>query len=181
MVFFTKHDRGGIDMKVLIVVDMQKDFIDGSLGSKEAQAIVENVRNKIKNFDGKVFFTRDTHHEDYMDTFEGKNLPVRHCIENTEGWEINAGLKDLTGNATVINKPTFGFTDWASVIGETPESIEICGLCTDICVISNALILRAIYPEVPMTADSSCCAGVTPEKHEAALNVMESCQIRVIR
>ena len=168
-------------MKILIVVDMQKDFIDGSLGSKEAVAIVENVKNRIKDFDGKVFFTRDTHQPDYLNTFEGKNLPVEHCIENTPGWEICAELKELADKATVINKPTFGYTDWASLIGEQPESIEICGLCTDICVISNALILRAIYPEVPMTADSSCCAGVTPEKHEAALNVMESCQIKVIR
>ena len=168
-------------MKILIVVDMQKDFIDGSLGSNEAVAIVENVRNKIKNFDGRVIFTRDTHQPDYLHTFEGKNLPVEHCIENTAGWEISTELKDLSETATVINKPTFGYTDWASVIGEQPESIEICGLCTDICVISNALILRAIYPEVPMTADSHCCAGVTPDKHEAALNVMESCQINVIR
>ena len=168
-------------MKILVVVDMQKDFVDGSLGSKEAIAIVDNVKNKISGFDGKVFFTRDTHQENYMDTFEGKNLPVRHCIENSPGWEICDELKGFCDNAVVIDKPTFGFTDWASVIGEQPESIDICGLCTDICVISNALILRAIYPEVPMTADSSCCAGVTPEKHEAALNVMESCQIRVIR
>ncbi|MCR4584791.1 MAG: cysteine hydrolase [Lachnospiraceae bacterium] len=168
-------------MNILIVVDMQKDFIDGSLGTKEAEDIVGNVRKKIEGFDGKLIFTRDTHQENYLDTFEGRNLPVKHCIENTDGWEISAALKDLSENAVVINKPTFGYTGWTSLIGDEPSSIELCGLCTDICVISNALILRALYPEVPMTVDSSCCAGVTPEKHEAALSVMESCQIKVIR
>ena len=166
-------------MDILIVVDMQKDFIDGSLGTKEAQAIVGNVVDKVKNFNGKVFFTRDTHHEYYLSTFEGKNLPVEHCIKDTAGWAVCDELKALSETATIVDKPTFGYTEWKNLIPEQPDSIEVCGLCTDICVISNALILRAIYPEVPMYVDKNCCAGVTPEKHEAALNVMESCQIKV--
>jgi nicotinamidase-related amidase len=171
---------------VLIVVDMQNDFIDGSLGTKEAQAIVDNVKKKVDEYTeaGKlVYFTRDTHEKDYLETFEGKNLPVEHCISGTEGWQICDALKEASEKyeLRVINKHTFGFIEW-DALNEfwDAESIEVCGLCTDICVISNALILRASYPEKPIIVDSTCCAGVTPEKHEAALEVMRSCQINVI-
>lgn len=169
-------------MKYLIVVDMQKDFIDGSLGTKEAVAIVPNVVEKINNFDGEIIFTRDTHQENYMDTQEGKNLPVMHCIENTEGWEIAKELKELPAyeKAEIINKPTFGSMDLALyLLGKgDAESVELIGLCTDICVISNALLVKAAMPEVPVSVDASCCAGVTPESHDNALAAMRMCQIK---
>lgn len=166
---------------VLIVIDMQNDFIDGSLGTPEAQAIVPKVKEKIKKYKkaGKdIIFTKDTHFENYLDTFEGKNLPVEHCIKGTEGWKINKELNTKV-YANVIHKKTFGYLDWNVHINNY-ESIEIVGLCTDICVISNALILRAWFPNSTITVDASCCAGVTPEKHKAALEVMKSCQIEVI-
>ena len=179
-------------MKVLVVVDMQKDFVDGALGSPEAQAIVPNVAEKVKQYsemeNGLVVYTRDTHFANYMETREGKYLPVMHCIHETEGWKIVPEV--LSDHATVVifNKDTFGYCAIAEEIayivnGEMDqeiESIEVCGLCTDICVISNALILKANFPEIPFVVDSACCAGVTPEKHEAALEVMRSCQIDVI-
>lgn len=164
--------------RVLIVIDMQNDFVTGALGSKEAQAIVPGVQAKIKAYadrGDRVIFTRDTHGEDYLDTPEGKKLPIKHCIKDTEGWQIVPGLE--TGNCEYINKPTFGWLGWDD-LGETDE-IELIGVCTDICVVSNALILKAKYPNAVISVDAGCCAGVTPEKHEAALETMRSCQIDV--
>lgn len=165
-------------MKTLIVVDMQNDFIDGSLGTKEAQAIVPKVKEKIKEYQERgdeFIFTRDTHQSDYLSTPEGKKLPVEHCIEGTKGWEIAEGL--AVSGCSYINKPTFGWTHWSE---RKFEEIELCGLCTDICVVSNALILKAEFPDVEITVDAACCAGVTPESHEAALTTMKMCQIHII-
>ena len=167
-------------MKCLIVVDMQVDFITGSLGSELATAIVPNVVEKVKNFDGKVIFTRDTHFEDYMQTQEGRKLPVPHCIKDTEGWQICEELQPYV--ETVIDKVTFGSVELPQLLkefGETIEEIELCGLCTDICVISNAMILKAAFPEVPVVVDASCCAGVTMESHNNALEAMQAVQIEV--
>ena len=169
-------------MKILIVVDMQVDFITGSLGSESAKAIVPNVVNKIKNFDGKVLFTRDTHGANYLNTQEGRKLPVEHCIKNTEGWQICDELKPYV--TKVIDKETFGSVDLPQSIkklGEEIDEIEICGLCTDICVISNAMILKAAFPEVKISVDSSCCAGVTPESHNTALEAMKAVQIEIVK
>ena len=171
--------------KVLVVVDMQKDFVDGALGSTEAAAIVPAVVEKIKGFDGEIFVTLDTHYENYMDTAEGKKLPVPHCIKGTGGWELNTDvLNALTNkNYTPVEKETFGSITLPGLIREAVGgdafSIEVIGLCTDICVVSNALILKATFPEAPVYVDASCCAGVTPGKHEAALETMRSCQIEV--
>ena len=168
-------------MKVLIVVDMQNDFIDGTLGTKEAVAIVPKVEEKIRNFDGKVFFTRDTHETYYLETQEGKNLPVKHCIRDTEGWQIRKEL-DALRKTEPIDKETFGSTDLVALNEDQGiGSITLVGLCTDICVISNALLIKASLPEVPICVDATCCAGVTPESHENALKAMEACQIRIIR
>ena len=169
--------------KILIVVDMQNDFIDGALGTKEAVAIVPRVKEIIEGFDGKVIFTRDTHKENYMETQEGRNLPVPHCIENSEGWQIEKSLAPYASK--VINKPTFGSLELLNLIDEENnadpiEEIMLIGLCTDICVISNALVLRGLYHNMEIVVDSNSCAGVTPEKHKAALEVMKSCQIEVI-
>ena len=168
--------------KILIVVDMQNDFVDQALGSPEAQAIVLNVVNKVSNYKYEdIYFTRDTHQSNYMETLEGKYLPVPHCIRNTEGWEIIPELKLLSLECNIINKATFGFEDWGGVFfGSEDFEFELCGLCTDICVVSNALALRMFYPNSKITVDASCCAGTTPEKHAAALEVMKSCQIEVI-
>lgn len=168
-------------MNYLIVVDMQKDFIDGALGTSEAQQIVPKVRKKIQEFEGEVIFTRDTHGKDYLSTQEGKNLPVEHCIEGTLGWEIEESLKPLC-RGVVINKPTFGSVELAEMIKnkKDAEEITLVGLCTDICVISNALLLKANMPEVPITVDSTCCAGVTPQSHANALEAMKMCQIRIV-
>ena len=163
-------------MKYLIVVDMQVDFITGSLGGKLAEAIVPNVVEKVKNFDGKVIFTRDTHFADYMNTQEGKNLPVEHCIKDTDGWQICDELKPYVNE--VVDKITFGSIDLPQMITDADE-IELCGLCTDICVISNAMILKATFPEVKITVDSSCCAGVSIESHNTALDAMKAVQIEV--
>ena len=175
-----------MEKKILIVIDMQNDFVYGALGSKEAQAIVPAVEKKVKEFDGTLIFTRDTHHDDYMEHQEGKFLPVPHCIENTEGWEIIPELTEACKDKTclIYNKPTFGCTDLGHDLlaehGKEPiNSIEIVGVCTDICVVSNALMLKAFMPEVPMSVDAACCAGVTPAAHEAALATMRSCQIMV--
>ena len=167
-------------MKYLIVVDMQNDFTTGSLGSPHAAAIIPNVVEKVKSFEGRVIFTRDTHGEDYMQTQEGKNLPVIHCIKDTPGWQICDELLPFV--ETVVDKPTFGSTALAHLLASSAESmeeIELCGLCTDICVISNAMILKAAFPEVKMTVDASCCAGVTVESHNTALNAMKAVQIEV--
>lgn len=164
-------------MKTLIVVDMQNDFIDGSLGTKEALAIVDNVKAKIKEYKDngdEVIFTRDTHHDNYMNTNEGHYLPVVHCIENTKGWEIREGL--YIEGAKIIDKPSFGYTGWGKF---KFDELEIIGLCTDICVVSNALILKALNPEIKISVDSSCCAGVTPDSHNAALETMKMCQIEI--
>lgn len=165
--------------KTLIVVDMQNDFIDGALGTKEAVAIVENVKNKIKEYADRgdeIIFTRDTHYENYMETNEGKHLPVPHCIEETKGWEIADGLE--VPDAIYINKTSFGYTGWGDF---DLQDVEMVGLCTDICVVSNALIIKALYPEISVKVDARCCAGVTPESHEAALATMSMCQVDIIR
>jgi nicotinamidase-related amidase len=166
-------------MKTLIVVDMQNDFIDGALGTPEAQAIIPNVKKKIEEYDARedaIVFTRDTHFENYLETNEGKHLPVEHCINGTYGWLIADEVNYPEHRH--VNKKTFGYTLW-NYEGEF-EEIELVGLCTDICVVSNALILKAQYPEINITVDASCCAGVTPESHQAALTTMKMCQINVI-
>lgn len=171
--------------KILVVVDMQKDFVDGALGTKEAVAIIPNVVKKIKEFDGEIFVTYDTHFENYMESSEGKKLPVPHCIKGTDGWNLNDDVLNALDNKkyTEIEKVTFGSTDLPELInktvGDDEFSAEFIGLCTDICVVSNALIVKANFPEADIMVDSSCCAGVTPEKHEAALETMRSCQIEV--
>lgn len=167
-------------MRTLIVVDMQNDFIDGALGTKEAQAIVPNVKKKIEEYKARgdeIIFTRDTHYTDYLKTNEGKHLPVEHCISGTRGWII-ADAVNHPGYKH-INKITFGYTLWDYEL-EGTENIELVGLCTDICVVSNALILKSQFPNANITVDASCCAGVTPESHQAALTVMKMCQIDVI-
>ena len=168
--------------KILVVVDMQNDFIDGALGTKEALAIVENVKAKIREYDQKdIFVTMDTHAPDYLSTQEGRNLPVEHCIKGTEGWKLRSDIADLLPEAKVYEKPTFGSTalagDIAKIAAEEDIEIELIGLCTDICVVSNALLLKAVMPEVTISVDPACCAGVTPESHEAALKTMQMCQI----
>ena len=165
--------------KTLIVVDMQKDFIDGALGTKEALAIVDNVKAKIAEYEkqgGQIIFTRDTHQTNYLETNEGKNLPVEHCIEGTDGWELWDGLE--VPGAICINKPTFGYLGWKEY---DLEEVELVGLCTDICVVSNALLIKAMYPEIKVKVDANCCAGVTPESHAAALTTMRMCQVEVIK
>ena len=169
---------------ILLVIDMQNDFIDGALGTPEAVAIVPNVREKIRNFDGTVLFTRDTHGENYMETQEGKNLPVPHCIRGTEGWQIRPELEELRVTEP-IDKGTFGSDELGKILRDLNDEdpigiITVIGLCTDICVISNALLAKAFLPEVPIEVDASCCAGVTPESHENALKAMASCQIRIV-
>lgn len=167
--------------KILIVVDMQNDFIDGALGTKEAVAIVPYVKEVIESFDGKVIFTRDTHFENYMQTQEGSNLPVPHCIKGTDGWQIRDEL-DALRKTEPIDKITFGSKDLVDVLKNENdiESITFVGLCTDICVISNAMVVKAFYPEVPLIVDAKACAGVTPERHKRALEAMKVCQIKVI-
>lgn len=166
---------------ILIVVDMQNDFIDGALGTAEAVAILPYVRGVIEGFDGKVFFTRDTHFENYMDTQEGANLPVPHCIKGTDGWQIRPEL-DALRVTKPIDKVTFGSRDLVEVLAAEGdvESVTFLGLCTDICVISNAMVVKAFFPEVPLIVDAKGCAGVTPESHKRALEAMKVCQIRVI-
>lgn len=174
--------------KVLVVVDMQKDFVDGALGSNEAVAIVDNVVNKINEFDGEIIVTYDTHLDNYMETREGKYLPVPHCIQNTDGWKLNDKVQkalDSKGNYKTIYKPTFGSTELVDVVFECGASekdteVTLIGLCTDICVVSNAMLLKANYPEMNIVVDASCCAGVTVESHNAALTTMKMCQIDVI-
>lgn len=190
--------------KLLIVVDMQNDFIDGSLGTPEALAIVEAVKEKIRSYPPEdVIATMDTHETDYLSTQEGKFLPVEHCIRDTHGWEIREDIMELLDEAEIYEKPTFACEDLAqdlrgyamdmkaradrlNEIAENPEEtvgeqieLELVGLCTDICVVSNALLLKALMPEVKISVDASCCAGVTPEKHAAALETMRSCQVVV--
>lgn len=164
--------------KTLIVVDMQKDFVDGALGSKEAVAIVENVKAKVAAYRAngdEVIFTRDTHQADYLSTNEGKYLPVEHCIQGSDGWQIIPELE--VEDALVIDKPTFGYLGWKEFAF---EEVELIGLCTDICVVSNALIIKAQFPEIKVSVDSACCAGVTPESHQAALATMKMCQVEIV-
>ncbi len=177
--------------KILIVIDMQNDFIDGALGTKEAVSIVPNVVRKIQAYreleEACILATRDTHKENYMETQEGQYLPVPHCIKGTKGWEIRPEILEAMGvsaeDPCIYNKPTFGSRKLAKAIRrmskEEEIEIELVGLCTDICVVSNALMLKAFMPEVKISVDSACCAGVTPKKHEAALETMRSCQIQV--
>lgn len=172
-------------MKALIVVDMQNDFINGALGTPEAEAIVNNVKNKIEEYresHGCVIFTRDTHGSNYIETQEGRKLPVPHCIEGSDGWQISAELEP--DEDRIIDKPTFGSYELVDTLRELDEespleSIELIGLCTDICVISNAMMIKAAFLETPVKVDASCCAGVTPESHDNALDAMGMCQIEV--
>ena len=170
--------------KILIVIDMQNDFIDAALGTKEAVSIVEAVKEKIRSFPAEdVIATMDTHDEGYMQTQEGKNLPVMHCIKGTDGWKIRPDIAELLTGARIYEKPTFGSTALAADLKDLSEKeeieLELIGLCTDICVVSNALLLKAVMPEVKISVDAACCAGVTPQKHLAALETMRSCQIDV--
>lgn len=183
-------------MKALIVVDMQNDFVDGAFGTPEAHKVVTKVVNKMKEHqytDTVVLFTKDTHDENYLNTSEGQKLPVEHCIKGTVGWSVvkpireefkNNGYMTYSSNSIVrgrILKSTFGSPDLIKVLQDIKaDEIELCGVCTDICVISNALMVKAYFPETKIIVDSSCCAGSTPEKHAAALEVMKSCQIEVI-
>ncbi len=172
---------------ILIVVDMQNDFVDGALGSHEAVSILPAVTDKIRSHAGKIIFTRDTHTADYMNTREGKHLPVPHCIKNTEGWEIRdevwkaaAGKPDVA----VMDKPTFGSTELSAYLSDYAKNhdlaeVTLIGICTDICVISNAMLIKAALPETDVTVDAACCAGVTPESHENALKAMQICQIKI--
>lgn len=170
--------------KILIVVDMQNDFIDGALGTPEAVAIVEKVKAKIRSYEPEnVIATMDTHGPDYLKTQEGRNLPVEHCIRGSEGWQIRSDIAELLTGAKIYEKPTFGSMELARDMAELSAAeeveFEIIGLCTDICVVSNAMLLKAAMPEVMISVDPSCCAGVTPETHEAALRTMQTCQIRM--
>ena len=209
------NEKQGNSRRYLIVVDMQKDFIDGSLGTEEAQGIVEKVKEKILSYPKEmVYATMDTHGEDYLSTQEGKVLPVPHCIKGTEGWGLHPMLKDLILPDHLFEKGSFGSLQLAesmrtlftkqvieeatmakntgnikdtveirgdAEIGAYPDfTIELVGLCTDICVVSNALLLKAFLPEIPISVDSSCCAGVTKEKHLAALETLRSCQVEVL-
>lgn len=171
--------------KILIVIDMQNDFIDTALGTKEAEAIIDAVKEKIHSYPAAdVIATMDTHGEDYMETQEGKYLPVPHCIKGSDGWKIRADIAELLTGAKIYEKPTCGSTALAAdlkALADTEEiELELIGLCTDICVVSNALLLKATVPEVKISVDASCCAGVTPEKHLAALETMRSCQIQIV-
>ena len=169
---------------VLIVVDMQNDFIDGALGTTEAVSIVPKVVEKVKSFPGTVIFTRDTHTENYLSTQEARKLPVAHCVKGTPGWQIRAELEALR-KTDAVDKPGFGSTALTHMLAsmdraEGLSSVTLVGLCTDICVISNAMLIKAALPEVPVIVDAACCAGVTPASHKNALEAMKMCQIDII-
>lgn len=173
-------------MNILVVIDMQNDFITGTLGSEQAQKIVPKVVDKVKHWSGEVFFTQDTHQEDYLETQEGRNLPVSHCIEGTEGWEICAELAEFVKREPIL-KESFGSLSLPEYVGAILRDVEeedvtftLVGLCTDICVIANGMILKAAFPEATVEVDASCCAGVTVESHENALAAMKMCQISVV-
>ena len=174
--------------KILISVDMQNDFVDAALGTKEAVAIVPTVCEEIKKDYDLVIATRDTHHEDYLETNEGKHLPVIHCVQDSEGWMLNKEVEKALNERTsvrILDKPTFGSEELVRILKEYDEtepieSITLVGLCTDICVVTNALLVKTAFPEIPVMVKADCCAGVTPETHEAALKTMQMCQIEII-
>lgn len=172
---------------ILIVVDMQNDFIDGALGTPQAQAIVADAAAYIRACREKGYAlvaTLDTHDDNYMNTPEGKKLPVPHCIKGTAGWQLNPDIAAALGDCTLVEKPTFGSTALAQIVadlaGEDQPAIELMGLCTDICVVSNTLLLKAHFPDASIGVHASLCAGVTPGKHRAALETMQSCQIDML-
>ena len=170
-------------MKSIVVVDMQNDFIDGSLGTKEAQEMLPRLKDKLKkvveNGSAELFFTMDTHGKDYLNTQEGKNLPVEHCIKGTQGWEISPELGEFVAKAkAVVEKPTFGSMELIKHL-KAADEVELVGLCTDICVISNALLIKAAYPEMKVSVDAQCCAGLTPDSHANALEAMKMCQVEI--
>lgn len=171
--------------ELLLVIDMQKDFVDGALGTSEAQAIVPKVAALAESWDGPVFFTRDTHGEDYLSTQEGRHLPVPHCLRGSEGWQIVPPLREMAGRCPVFDKPAFGSTALARHLAEMHRAepltgVTLAGLCTGICVISNALLVKAALPEVPVRVKADCCACVTPQSHRTALDAMRLCQIEII-
>jgi nicotinamidase-related amidase len=171
--------------RILAVIDMQNDFIDGALGTAEAVSIVPRVVEKMGEYDPRdIYLTRDTHYENYLETQEGRNLPVVHCVKDTPGWQLRAEVAEAARGAAIYDKPTFGSVELAGKLmterAQEALEIELVGLCTDICVVSNALLFKAAMPEAPITVDAACCAGVTPERHRAALETMKSCQIKVI-
>ena len=174
--------------RILVAVDLQNDFIDGALGTKEAQAIVPFAARRIREMreaGAEIFATLDTHDDDYMQTQEGRKLPVPHCIRGTDGWQLNTLIREALGDYIPVEKPSFGSTRLPELIRERAGrgdnmTIELLGLCTDICVVSNALLLKAAFPEAEIQVNSACCAGVTPEKHRAALETMASCQIDIL-
>ncbi len=176
------------ERKFLIVVDMQNDFVDGALGTPEAQAIVPAAAQRIRTAREEgytVIVTLDTHEENYLETQEGRKLPVRHCIRFSEGWRLNPAIREAAEGALEVEKPTFGSVRLPKIIrqeteGGDPLTIELLGLCTDICVVSNALMLKANFPEARIGVRKDCCAGVTVEKHLAALETMASCQIEIL-
>ena len=175
-----------MEKKKLIIIDVQNDFITGSLGTEEARRMLPRLLEKVSRFSGEILLTQDSHSDNYPDTQEGKLLPVSHCIIGTEGWEFHRDLEKLRAerNAKVYRKPCFGSVSLVDDLKDAYEkelldSVELVGICTDICVVSNALMIKSALPELPVYVDASCCAGVTPEKHKAALEVMESCQVIV--
>lgn len=170
--------------RLYVVVDMQKDFIDGSLGTREAQEMLPRMVDRLTEIqarkDTDIIFTMDTHGSDYLETQEGKNLPVQHCIKGTDGWQIAAALQVFAERAVaIVEKPSFGYIGWQD-IGKGYDEITMGGLCTDICVISNAMLLKAFFPEIRLRIDSTCCAGVTAESHNNALQSMKMCQMDII-
>ena len=170
--------------KILLVIDMQNDFIDGALGTREAEAIVDRVADEIRKYPARdIIATRDTHTEDYLNTQEGKNLPVAHCVKGTTGWALNSKISAALGEALIIDKPSFGSREMAERLAQMAQAedldVTLVGLCTDICVVSNALLIKAFLPETPVRVIAACCAGVTPESHRAALDTMKACQIQI--
>lgn len=170
--------------RLLLVIDMQNDFVDGALGTPEAAAIVDRVVEEIGKYPTKdIIATRDTHPENYLETQEGHNLPVIHCVKGTPGWELNAKVAAALKGAAIIDKPTFGSKELAEQMAALAQDedldITLVGLCTDICVISNALLIKAFLPETPIRVIANCCAGVTPASHKAALDTMRMCQIKI--
>ena len=167
--------------KLLVIVDMQNDFVTGCLGTSEAQEIVSSVAGYAAGFDGDIVFTRDTHGEDYLSTQEGKRLPVKHCVKGSEGWQIVPGLKELSEKCRIFDKPVFGSRELADFVSEQGyDSAELCGVCTGICVISNAVLIKAFSPETSVSVHSGLCACVTPESHNTALEAMKTCQIDIL-